>query len=359
MFFRIRSYVYKPFYVLVLGLIIALPPLVYAQSDWAKQALKRMTSPHLGLPKLEHPKDNPPSNAKLELGRKLFFDARLSRDNKISCATCHNPKQAFTQTNQPTSTGYTDLIGRRNAPTLLNTHIYERYFQDGRETSLETQIVFPFTAPNEMANPSMGFVINKLKLLDEYPPLFQKAFGKEPSIDTIGQALAVYQRTLISANSRFDQWYYGNKKQVLTSQERIGFELFSGKAKCVTCHTIDKDHAIFTDQAFHDIGYGWQRQQRRKDDPSIPRDLGRFEVTPDPLDKWRYRTPTLRNIAQTAPYMHDGGLKTLTEVVQFYNQGGAPHKGQDHRIKPLNLDDQDVANIVAFLKSLTGEKVLP
>ncbi len=330
-------------------------PGIAEQLSSYENAFKRSVVSPLGLPKIEHPKDNPPNVAKIKLGRKLFFDKRLSRDNSISCATCHNPTTGFTQNTLKTPKGFKDRIGKRNTPTLYNTAFYHRLHQDGRETSFETQFLSPLIHPKEMASRSAGFVIEKIKWLPDYQNLFEKVFGYGPSVDRIGQALAAYQRTLISGNSRFDRWHFGKEKDALNEQEILGFKLFTGKAKCETCHSISETFALFTDQAFHDIGHGWEQDQKRK--TKQERDMGRYEVTQDPLDKWRYRTPTLRNIVLTAPYMHDGQMKTLEDVVKFYNKGGAPHKGQDNRIEPMNLNKKEISALVAFLKTLTGDNI--
>ncbi len=329
------------------------------QSDWTKKALARTISPPLGLPKLSHPKENPPSLAKVQLGRKIFFDKRLSQNEGMSCATCHVPEEGFTQNDRATPEGMAGQTVRRNAPGLLNVAYYERFFHDGRETALETQYILPLTAPNEMANPSVGFVVQKIKWFDDYAGLFEKAFGKGPSADRIGEALAVYQRTLLAGASRFDRWYFGGDKSALSTLEIEGFKLFTGRAKCALCHQIGEKNAIFTDNAFHDIGHGWEREKKRLDNPqnTSERDLGRFEVTQNPYDRWRYRTPTLRNIELTAPYMHDGAFKTLENVIDFYDKGGKPHPGQDVRIIKLNLTDRERQALVAFLKSLTGNNI--
>ncbi|MGI9388280.1 MAG: cytochrome-c peroxidase, partial [Methyloligellaceae bacterium] len=170
-------------------------------------------------------------------------------------------------------------------------------------------------------------------------------------------ALAAYQRTIVSGNSRFDKWRYGGAKDAMTVQEIAGFKLFTGRAKCASCHQIQDTFALFTDQAFHDIGYGWKRHREKKVAGKNLQDLGRFEVTGDPRDRWRYCTPSLRNIALTAPYMHDGGLETLEDVIRFYNGGGAPHDGQDIRIRKLDLSNKEIAALAAFLRTLTGDNI--
>ena len=351
-------------------------------SSYDRQALARVAAPPLGLPPVPAPADNPITPAKLRLGRKLFFDRRLSLNNTISCAMCHVPEQGFTVNELAQAVGIEGRSVRRNTPTLLNIAYMRTLFHDGRETRLETQVINPLLAHNEMANPSMGYLLDKLSRLDDYARLFQQAFQRAPSVETLGQALASYQRSLVSANSPFDRWYYGKEQAALSPQAQAGFALFRGKAQCIACHHITDQHALFTDHAFHNTGLGWRNTMIRPQQAAPTRvqlapgvftelapeiiasvgeppqaDLGRYEVTLALADRWRYKTPSLRNVALTAPYMHDGSLSTLEEVVQFYNRGGHPHALLDPLIRPLDLSDDDVASLVAFLKSLTGDNL--
>jgi len=365
-----------------IAIATALSPQAAEQDSWIDRALERSRSTPLGLPPVTHPADNPPTRAKIELGRKLFFDRRLSHNSTMSCGMCHVPEQGFTSNELATPVGHEGKTVRRNSPTMLNVAYVESLFHDGRDPALETQFVSPMTAVNEMANPSLGFVVGRLAQLEDYAPLFQAAFGGGPSPDRIGQALGAYQRTLLSGASRFDRWRYGGVKNALTDQEKQGFELFTGKADCASCHTIGDRYALFSDGQFHDTGYGWKREQERQGkgpmvevemapgvttwvssevlltigDPPSP-DLGRYEVTLDPVDRWRFRTPSLRNVELTAPYMHDGKLRSLNDVVAFYNKGGAPHDGVDPRIRPLDLTPAETEALVAFLQSLTGDNI--
>ncbi len=352
------------------------------EADWAGRALLRATEPQLGLPPAPHPADNPPTHEKIRLGRKLFFDRRLSANGTMSCGMCHVPEQGFANQELATAVGVEGRSVRRNAPTVLNVAFYSHLFVDGRETALETQYISPLTARNEMANPSVELVVTLLSQLPDYSGRFEKAFGAGPSADRIGQALGAYQRSLNGGDSRFDRWRYGGDSSALSEMEKRGFALFSGRAGCSACHLHDDDQALFTDQAFHDIGYGWWREQLRQNPPpeevvevapgvpylmaretfaSVgdprPPDLGRYEVTKDPADLWKFRTPSLRNVAITAPYMHDGGLSTLDQVVRFYRNGGRPHPGQDPLIRPLDMSDQDLEDLTAFLRSLTSESI--
>ena len=310
------------------------------------------------------------------LGRKLFFDRRLAVNGTISCAMCHVPEQAFTQNELRTPVGVEGRSVRRNAPTLLNVGYRARLFHDGRENSLETQAWSPLLNPREMANPSVGFVLEKIANFEDYDGLFEAAFDRPPTMETVGRALAAYQRSLASAGSAFDRWYYGGDEKALSRSARRGFDIFRGSG-CAGCHLIGDQSAQFTDDAFHDTGLGYERTMLAKLDVEqltlapgiaielapgtlplpIPNDLGRYEITGKPSDRWKFKTPTLRNIAYTGPYMHDGSLATLDDVVRHYASGGVPHPGQDPRIQPLELSPSDVEELIAFLRALTGDNL--
>ena len=333
----------------------------------------------LGLPAVPLPPDNPLTQARIDLGRTLFMDRRLSHNNTLSCAMCHVPEQGFTSNELRTAIGLEGQTIRRNAPTVYNVAYVEQLFHDGREFSLENQVWGPLLAANEMGNPSIGYVIEKIKVLPEYAGRFEKAFaGRGPDVLTVGQALAAYQRTLLSANSRFDRWHYGMEQNALTTEEQAGFRLFSGKAGCGACHLAGEKHALLTDNSFHNTGIGYAhsmalpRKHRVQMAPGrfieiedkaldsfeqpLP-DVGRYEVTLDPADSWAYRTPSLRNVALTSPYMHDGSLATLEEVVEFYDRGGIDNPQKDPRLKPLGLSAPEKQALAAFLRSLTGDNV--
>lgn len=351
--------------------------MVTAGADWADDAYVRLKEGHLGLPHMASTSRVSP--AAIALGRKIFFDRRLSLNGTLSCGMCHVPEQAFASNELATAVGFEGRTVKRNAPTLINIGVLTTLFHDGREQALETQFVGPLVAPNEMANPAIGRVIELLRTLPDYRNLFERAFAAEPSLDTVGSALAAYQRSLIGGPSRFDRWRYGGDSAALNAEEQRGYLLFTGKAGCSQCHSIGERHALFSDQEFHDTGYGWWRERVRQspnegeavevapgvsyrlgrdviDSVAAPpqADLGRYEVTLDPRDVWKFRTPSLRNVALTAPYMHDGALRTLAEVVAFYNAGGYPHEGQSPLIRPLGLGDGDVRALVAFLGTLTS-----
>lgn len=334
----------------------------------------------LGLPPLPIPADNVMTPAKVDLGRKLFMDRRLSKNRTLSCGMCHVPEQGFTSNELRTAVGFEGRSGRRNAPTIYNVAYWAALFHDGRESRLEYQVWGPLLAANEMANPSIGYVIARINSLDDYRGTFEAAFdGRGADIETIGAALASYQRILLSGNSRFDRWYYGKEAAALGENEKRGFEIFRGRANCGSCHAFTDQHARFTDESFHNTGIGWAHSMGRPlryrvqlapgnyvevdrgllDPISAPvaNDLGRYEVTQELRDRWAYRTPSLRNVELTAPYMHDGSLATLEEVVEFYDQGGIDNPEKDARLRPLGLSAQDKSDLVAFLRALTGDNV--
>ncbi|TFH20569.1 MAG: c-type cytochrome, partial [Myxococcales bacterium] len=343
--------------------------------------LALLTEPPLGLPPVAVPPDNPVTAAKVALGRKLFYDRRLSRNRTLSCAMCHIPEQGFTSHEMATAVGIEGRTVRRNAPTIYNVGHARLLFHDGRERLLEQQIWGPLLAANEMGNPSVGFVLDTIASLPDYRGLFDAAFdGRGPSMETLGMALASYQRTLVSGDSRFDRWRYGKDDGAISQSAARGYELFTGKARCSSCHTIGEQHALFTDHDLHDTGIGYRSSMARAPEtldvqiaPGVfvavdgarvaaaseprPPDLGRYEITGDPADRWKYRTPGLRNVALTAPYMHDGSIETMREVVEFYDGGGVAHELLDTRIEPLGLETSEVADLIAFLETLTGDNV--
>ncbi|MEJ2456493.1 MAG: cytochrome c peroxidase [Candidatus Thiodiazotropha sp.] len=337
--------------------------------------------PPLGLPQVPVPADNPLTREKIELGRRLFYDRRLSLNDTFSCAMCHIPEQGFTNNELAMAVGIEGRSVRRNSPTIYNVAYAGLLFHDGREQTLEQQIWGPLLAKNEMGNPSVGSVLEKIRRIDDYQGRFEAAFdGRGVSMETLGMALASYERTLISGDSPFDRWYYGGDERALSPRAQRGFELFTGKAGCVACHPIGKSSALFSDDSLHNTGLGYRESmgiQPEKQpvlvapgvtlqvDRSIiesvgeppPADLGRYEVTQDPRDRWKYKTPSLRNLTLTAPYMHNGAFATLREVVEFYAAGGVPNEQLDPLIRPLNLSESEKDDLVAFLRSLTGSNV--
>ena len=339
--------------------------------------------PPLGLPPVPVPAGNPLTRAGIELGRKLFFDRRLSINDTLSCATCHIPEQGFTNNELRTPVGVEGRSVLRNSPTLYNVAYQEHLFLDGREISLENQVWQPITAHNEMAAPSIGYVIRKIRRLRDYDGRFELAFdGRGPDILTIGQALASYQRTLLAADSPFDRWYFGGRADAVDGSVKRGFALFSGKGRCIVCHRVRDDHALFIDHEFHNTGLGYAAsvngggpettrvqlapgvfaevpraaidavtQQR------LPNDLGLYRVTESPADRWKFRTQTLRNVALTAPYMHNGRFDTLREVIDFYDRGGIPNELLSPLIRPLGLTEREKRDLEAFLHALTGSNI--
>jgi len=352
---------------------IALKQRLGTQAD----LLNNAQHPPLGLPKLAFPKDNPISKTKINLGRKLFYDRRLSINNTFSCAMCHIPEQGFSSHEMATSVGVEGRSVKRNAPTLYNVGYMEKLFHDGRENTLEQQAWSPLLAHNEMANPSIGYVIDKIKHHSDYNDLFEHAFNRTVSMETVGMALASYQRSLNSADSAFDRWHFGQQENALSKSAQKGYQLFIGKAGCVNCHTIAENSALFTDQKLHNTGLGYDVAMNKSTQKlkiqvaagvfievdkaivasvSEPKaaDLGLYEVTQKPADRWKYKTPSLRNISLTAPYMHNGAMQNLTEVLAFYNQGGIKNENLDPLIKPLNLTKAELQDLEAFLHNLTG-----
>ena len=351
-----------------------------ARSGQPADLLTVLTSPPLGLPPVPIPADNPPTYPKVQLGRKLFFDRRLSANNTVSCAMCHVAEQGFAQNELKNPVGIEGKAVRRNAPTIYNTAYLKRLFHDGREISLENQVWSPLLAENEMGNLSIGTVLERIANLADYAGLFERAFGRAPNVLSVGMALASYQRTLVSGDSPFDRWYFTADAGAIDASAQRGFALFVGKARCSVCHTIGEESALFTDQGFHNTGVGYYATMRSADvalDVFLApghseridtrhfgrtglesfRDLGRYEVTQQPADRWRYRTPSLRNVALTAPYMHDGSLPSLRDVLAFYNRGGVPNESLDPLIRPLGLSDTEIDDLRSFLLTLTGSNV--
>jgi cytochrome c peroxidase len=361
--------------------VISEPPLPASQVLAAAGTGARLSAapavvPPLGLPAMAIPADNPLSPEKIDLGRKLFFDRRLSFNRTLSCAMCHIPEQGFTQNEMRTPVGIEGRFVKRNAPSLYNVGYRQRLFHDGREYSLENQVWQPLLRDNEMGNPSVGFVIETLRDAADYSGLFEAAFGRGPGLETIGQALASYERSLVSARSPFDRWYFGKDEQALDEAAQRGFVLFLGNG-CDRCHTVDGDHALFSDGSFHDTGIGYARAMLAPDTDRekvrlapgvtvVPQvkfarpaanDLGRYEATGRAEDRWLYLTPSLRNVALTAPYMHDGSLPDLASVLRFYNEGAVPHAELDPLLHPLGLTPTQLRDLESFLLALTGDNI--
>jgi cytochrome c peroxidase len=319
---------------------VLLAPAIFLSSFPAMGQSGKPRKEPLGLVPIVWPADNPYSPQKAELGRLLYFDPRLSADGAVSCASCHEPKFAFTD-GAAVSTGIKGQKGGRSAPTIIN-HAYSlAQFWDGRAATLELQAVGPMANSIEMGNTHEG-VVKTLKAIPGYRVLFARAFGTEDfTIDQAAKAIATFERTILSGNAPYDRYKAGNKS-AMTLQQIHGMSVFLDKAKCDQCH----EGVNFTSNMYANLGVGTDKPQP---------DEGRYLVTKDPKDWGAFKTPTLREIEHTAPYMHDGSLKTLEEVVDFYDKGGIANTNKDDRIKKLNLTDTDKKDLVAFLKALSGE----
>lgn len=360
---------------LLLMLMLGGPLLAADSADFDARAVARMANPPLGLPPLAA--GAPPSAATIALGRKLFFDRRLSRNKTMSCGMCHVPEQGFTQHDLATPIGVKGARLMRNAPSLYNVAYQRRLFHDAREESLELQVLGPLFALNEMANPSAGFLLDTLRSAADYRGRFEAVFGRPPDLPAIGAALAAYERSLLAGDSAFDRWRDGRDAAALSADARRGYALFTGRAGCVACHHIGERNALFTDQALHNTGVGATPplptaggpaqaeimpgmtvtvvlRPGASASPGTPGDLGRMGITDRPADLYAFKTPALRNVALTAPYMHDGSLRTLADVLRFYNGGGGANDNLDPLIKPLGLAERDLHDVVAFLEALTG-----
>jgi len=287
------------------------------------------------------PADNLLTAQKVELGRLLFFDKRLSRNNTIACVSCHLPGKGFTD-GKPVSTGINNLKGGRSAPASINRVFSKGQFWDGRADTLEDQSIGPFVNPVEHGFISHDETVAKMRNIEGYRKLFKQVFGRDIVIEDIGKAIASFQRTILSGNSAVDKFDVGGDQTALTESAQRGLELFRGKARCTRCHSGFN----FSDEKFHNLGIGW-------DTNTV--DLGRYMVTENSEDIGAFKTPTLREISRTAPYMHDGRFKTLEEVVAFYNGGGIKNPHQDNTIIPLELTEQEKQDVVALLRSLNGE----
>lgn len=288
----------------------------------------------------------PPGNlnyaAKVELGKQLYFDGRLSKNNAISCAFCHNPFTGFADPRQ-TSIGVGGGIGGRQSPTIFNTGFIPLQFWDGRAGSLEEQAMGPIANPVEMAETHEN-VVKKLGKIKGYQQQFRAVFGTDVNLQGITEAIAAYERTVVSTNSAFDKYVLGDAKAMDETALR-GMALFKGKARCILCHNGPN----FTDNQFHNLGVPQVGPMKE--------DLGRFYVTRQEKDKGAFKTQTLRSITATAPYMHDGAFKTLEEVVDFLDQGGGQNPNLSPMVKPLGLTQQEKADLIDFLKALTGEPI--
>ena len=289
------------------------------------------------LPPVPIPPGNPQTTGKILLGKQLYFDTRLSKDNTISCATCHDPAKGWSDAG-PTSAGIKGQRGGRRSPPVSNAAYLPLQFWDGRAPSLEEQAKGPIQNPVEMGN-THDAMLRTVNDISGYVAEFKAVFGSGPmTVDQVADAIAAFERTVVTTDSPFDRYVRGSE-DALTEQEKWGLEIFNGKGHCTSCHWGSN----FTDGRFHNIGV-------KEKDPAKP-DLGRFEITKDPHDRGAFKTPTVRDAALRAPYLHDGSETSLDSVVEFYNRGGdTDDPNLDPLIVPLGLSATEKSALVAFMK---------
>lgn len=285
------------------------------------------------------PTGNPLTPEKVGLGRRLFFDPILSRDFSVACATCHDPRRAFSD-GQPRAAGIGGRINGRHAPALLNRGYGRAFFWDGRAASLEDQVLRPIEHPDELGH-SMSELMLRLRGHPEYVRLFRAVFDRDPHAEDLARALASYVRTILSGDAPIDR-YFAGERQALSAEQLEGLEVFRGKGRCTVCH----GGPTFTDERFHNTGVAWQ--DGRLVDP------GRAAITRDDRDRGAFKTPTLREVVRTAPYMHNGSITTLEEVVEWYSGGGRPNPTLDPDIRPIPFTPAEKRALVAFLGALSG-----
>ena len=304
-------------------------------SDPESQSLPELAALPSNVPVAE---ENTAGSEKVKLGKQLFFDSRLSGNNAMSCATCHPPEKAFAD-GLPLSKGAHGKTLQRNTPSLFNVVFYDNFLWDGRVSSLEEQALGPIQSPDEM-NQDLKELVAELSAVSSYATKFEHVFGRPVNIQDVARALAAFQRTLVARNSPFDRYLSGDKA-ALSAEAKQGLELFQGDAGCIRCH----NGPLLSDFKFYRLGIGQN-------------DKGRGRVTHMRKDWFQFRTPTLRNVADTGPYMHDGSIATLTDVVEFYYRGVPSHgpDGLELDVQPLRAQSySDIDAIVAFLESLSGE----
>jgi cytochrome c peroxidase len=321
------------------------------------------------------PADNGLTPERIALGRKLYFDTRLSSDGTVSCATCHDVSRGFTD-RRNVSEGVGDHLGRRSSPTTLNAALFQSMFWDGRAPTLEEQAKLPILNPIEMGHPDPASAMRAVASDAVYKNMFQKAYGRAPNYDDLGRAIASFERTLIFLDAPFDKFAGGAPDAISPAAQR-GLALFNGKARCVSCHMINSSNPLGTDNLFHNIGVSARTQNfealagkalasleangsvEQLDKLALETDmseLGRFMITRNRSDIGAFKTEQLRNVGITAPYMHDGTLQTLWDVVDHYNKGGETNPYLDGGIEPLNLSEDEINDLVAFLFTLTDRR---
>jgi cytochrome c peroxidase len=349
-----------------------------------QQRLDALHTPNTGVPpgvdpvawaNIYIPGDNQPTPDRIALGRKLYFDTRLSRDGTVSCATCHDVSRGFTD-RRNVSEGVGDHLGRRSAPTTMNAALFQSMFWDGRAPTLEEQAKLPILNPIEMGHPDGASAVKALEADPTYTELFQKAYGRGPNYEDVGRAIASFERTLIFLDAPFDKYVAGDANAISPAAQR-GLVLFGGKARCVSCHMLNASNPLGTDNLFHNIGVSARTKNfedlarkglaavkessdsRALDNLALATDLGelgRFITTRNRSDIGAFKTEQLRNVGITAPYMHDGSLHTLWDVMDHYNKGGETNPYLDGGIEPLNLSESEIDDLVAFLFTLTDSR---
>lgn len=329
----------------------------------------------LGLPPLRIPADNPQTAEKVALGRDLFQDPRFSADGTISCASCHQPDRTFVD-GLPVATGIGRQKGFRNTPSVLNAAFYTTWFDDGRAPSLEIQVLGPMLNPVEHGLKNARQIVQVVQKEPRYRRRMARIFkinASDISVEHITMAIASYERTLIGGNSPFDQYYFARQRARISASAARGLRIFRRKGNCANCHEISMNNALFSDNRFYNIGVGSKQLKPVLDElvktleqgleagqfPLTTRqrsELGRFNVSQVIADIGKFKTPILRNVALTAPYMHDGSLKSLEQVVEYYDRGGDKNRFLDPAIFPLHLSDREKADLVEFMKSLTSSE---
>jgi cytochrome c peroxidase len=318
------------------------------------------------------PEDNKLTPERVELGRKLYFDTRLSQDASVSCATCHDVTRGFTD-QRAVSEGIRGQLGKRNAPTTLNVALLQTLFWDGRSPTLDHQARQPILNPVEMGMPNEAAAMKAIRNVPEYQEAFKKAFGREMNYEDLGRAIGAFERTLVFVDSPFRKFLSGDAAAI-SPEARAGWKLFNGKARCAACHPMNPSNPLGTDNRFHNVGVAARHQdfegltqkalkamqedasEQKLDELAVGTDmseLGRFMVTRNRVDIGSFRTPLILNIGITGPYMHDGSLATLRDVLDHYNKGGEANPFLDGGIEPLALSEEEIDQLVAFLFALT------
>jgi cytochrome c peroxidase len=357
--------------VLLGGAILCLPNHANAEAD--EFELKPPTGISADMWSYFIPTDNPPTAAKVELGRKLFFDSRLSADGSVSCSSCHDPRFGFAD-GKKVAIGIAGRRGTRNTPTVLNAMFNSTFFWDGRVESLETQTLEPLINADEMGNTSHDEVVRRIAALPEYASQFQDVFGRAINVELLSKAIAAFERTLVSANAPYDRFLAGDRAALNEDAVR-GLTLFRTKGRCSVCHSLNSSFPFFTDGNYRNTGVAGnfadfdalQRRAATARDASTNEfiqltslpgkaELGRFLVTRNALDLGSFRTPMLRNVELTAPYFHDGSAATLADVIRYYMRGGNENTSRDWELQAVNLTEREQEDLIEFLKSLTSDE---